>query len=113
MAAKQYMSPVEVACDAREKTDPKAKAIREARGIANSRIQSVASAIAYLLLILHQEGLGTVWMTGHMQAKSDIEKVLKVPPEMDMVAFIPVGYPAENPPLRARKPVAEVCQVIR
>jgi nitroreductase len=58
-------------------------------------------------------GLGAVWMTGPMQAKAEIEKILKVPPEMDLVAFIPVGYPAEIPPLPQRKPVSEVSRVIR
>jgi nitroreductase len=48
-----------------------------------------------------------------MQAKAEIEKILQVPSEMDLVAFIPVGYPAENPPLRERKPVDEVCKIIK
>lgn len=113
VAAKQYPSPLEELSVAREKTDSRARQIREARNIANPRIQSVASAIAYLLLILHQIGLGAVWMTGPMQAKAEIEKILGVPKEMDLVAFIPVGYPAEAPPLKERKPVKEVCQVIR
>ena len=58
-------------------------------------------------------GLGAVWMTGPMQAKGEIEKILQVPKEMDLVAFIPVGYPAENPPLKDRKSVKEVCQIIK
>lgn len=113
VAAKQYRSPLEDLSKERAKTDPRAQQIRTARAIANARIQSVASAIAYLLLILHQMGLGAVWMTGPMQAKEEIEKILKVPKEMDLVAFIPVGYPGESPPLRERKPVKEVCEVIK
>jgi len=113
VAAKQYRSPLEDLSEAREKIDLRAKQIRTGRAIANARIQSVASAIAYLLLILHQMGLGAVWMTGPMQAKAEIEKILRVPKEMDLVAFIPVGYPGEAPALRERKPVKEVCQVIK
>jgi len=113
VAAKQYRSPLEDLSEARAKTDAKAQKIRTGRAIANARIQSVASAIAYLLLILHQMGLGAVWMTGPMQAKEEIEKVLKVPKEMDLVAFIPVGYPGESPALRERKPVKEVCDVVK
>jgi nitroreductase len=108
VAAKQYRSPLEELSAARAKTDPRAQKIRIGRAIANARIQSVASAISYLLLILHQMGLGAVWMTGPMQAKEEIEKILKVPKEMDIVAFIPVGYPGETPPMRERKPVKEV-----
>jgi nitroreductase len=113
LVAKRYQSPLEELSAAREKTDPKARQIREWRAIANARIQSVASAIAYLLLVLHQMGLGAVWMTGPMQAKGEIEKILQVPKEMDLIAFIPVGYPAETPPLKERKPLMEVFQIIR
>jgi nitroreductase len=113
VAASQYQSAVEQMVVLREKTDPRAKQIHDWRNIANSRIQSVSSAIAYLLLVLHQMGLGAVWMTGPMQAKGEIEKILKVPAAMDVVALIPVGYPAENPPLRERKPLKDVCVVIK
>jgi nitroreductase len=58
-------------------------------------------------------GLGSVWMTGPMQAKGEIEKILKVPPGLDLIAYLPVGYAAESPALRARKPVMEVCEIIK
>lgn len=113
VVAKRYQSPLEELSIAREAIDPRARQIRDGRTIANARIQSVASAIAYLLLVLHQMGLGGLWMTGPMQAKSEIEKILQVPAGMDLIAFIPVGYPVENPPLRERKPVSEVTKIIR
>jgi len=113
VAASQYQSPVDQVMEARGKTDPRARQIREWRNTADSKIQSVSSAVAYLLLILHQMGLGTVWMTGPMQAKGEIEKILKVPAGMDVVVFIPVGYPAENPSPKERKPLKEVCEVIK
>ena len=113
VAASRYQSPVDQILAVREKADARAGQIREWRNVADTRIQSVASAIAYLLLILHQMGLGAVWMTGPMQAKGEIEKILQMPPEMDIVAFIPVGYPAETPAPRERKPVGEVCEVVR
>ncbi len=113
VAAAQYQSGVDGVLAMREKTDLQAGQIRKWRNIANSRIQSVASAIAYLLLILHQMGLGAVWMTGPTQAKEEIERILRVPEEMDVIAFIPVGYPAENPTPRERKPVRDVCEIVR
>ncbi|HSW58425.1 MAG TPA: nitroreductase family protein [Dehalococcoidales bacterium] len=113
VAASQYTSPAEQIMALREKVDPKAKAMREWRNIANSKIQSVSSAIAYLLLVLHQMGLGAVWMTGPIQAKGAIENVIKVPAGTDIVALIPVGYPAENPPLKERKAVNTICEFIR
>jgi nitroreductase len=113
VASSQYQSPMDQVMATRELTDPRAAQMRRWRNVADTRIQSVSSAIAYLLLVLHQMGLGAVWMTGPMQAKGEIEKILKIPPEMDLVAFIPAGYPAENPPLRERKAVREVCEVVR
>jgi nitroreductase len=113
VTTRQYESVIEKLSAGRKDTDARARQIYEWRHIANAGIQSVASAVAYLVLILHQMGLGAVWMTGPMQAKGEIEKILKVPAGMDLVAFIPVGYPAENPALRVRKPVNEVCQVIK
>lgn len=112
VAAAQYRSVADRLLSAREKADPQASQIRLWRSTANTRIQSVASAIAYLLLVLHQMGLGAVWMTGPTQAAGRIEEVLGVPPDMNLVALIPVGYPAENPAPRPRRPVEEVCEVV-
>lgn len=113
VAASAYRSGVDMILEARSKVDPQAAEMRNSRNIADSRIQNAASAIAHLLLILHQMGIGSLWMTGPMQAKGAIEKLLNVPPEFDIVAFIPVGYPAESPVSRGRKPVKEVCEIIR
>ncbi len=111
-AVRKYQSPLDQVLAAREKVDARAAQIRQGEHIVNSRIQTVSSAISHLLLILHQMGLGAVWMTGPLQAKAEIEKILKVPAEMDLVAFIPVGYPDETP-VRDRKPVSEVCEIVR
>ncbi len=114
VAASRYQSAADQAMAARAKVDIEASRMRRWRNIANSRIQSVSSAIAYLLLILHQMGLGTVWMTGPIQAKDKLEKILKIPSGLDVVAFIPVGYPAEETPRgRVRKPVTEVVEVVK
>jgi|WetSurMetagenome_2_1015567.scaffolds.fasta_scaffold67910_2 nitroreductase len=113
VAVKQYQSPIDQVLALKEKTDPQAKQMREWRNMASSKIQSVSSAIANLLLILHQMGLGGLWMTGPIQAKGDIEKILNVPSGEDIVAYIPVGYPGESPSPRERKPVKEICTVIQ
>ena len=113
VAAAKYQSTADQILAAREKADAEARRMREWCRVTNSRIQSVASAIAYLLLILHQMGLGAVWMTGPMQAKGEIERILHVPSGIDIVAFIPVGYPAESPAPKERRPIGEVSEVIR
>jgi nitroreductase len=112
VTTKQYQSPIDKILSAREKSDTWATQIRRWRNTVSTRIQSVASGIAYLLLSLHQMGLGGLWMTGPMQAKGEIEKLLSVPEGVDAVALIPVGYPAENPEPPKRKPVQEVCKII-
>lgn len=113
VAASQYRSGVDIILEKRASVDPRAAEMRKWRNTADSKIQNIASAIAHLLLILHQMGIGSLWMTGPMQAKGEIEKLLKVPPEFDIVAFIPLGYPDESPVSRGRKPVKDVCEIIR
>ncbi len=113
ISAGQYQSPMDQILAVREETDPWARQVRQWRNLSDSRIQSTASAIAYLLLILPHLGLGAVWMTGPMQAKGEIEKILKVPADMDVIAFIPIGYPAESPTPKERRPVGEVSEIIR
>ena len=94
----------------RANTDPKAKKMFE-RDL-GGRIQSTSAAVAYLVLVLHQMGLGSLWMAGALHAKAEIEKVLKLPADLDVVNIVPVGYPAQNP-IGRRKPVSEVYQVIK
>jgi nitroreductase len=109
----QTTNPMDQAIAKRATTDSKAAQMLKWATTVDSRIQSASAAIAYLLLALHQMGLGAVWMTGPLpQCKGEIEKILKVPNNMDIVALIPVGYPGESP-TRSRKPVQEVCEIIR
>lgn len=113
VAVEQYQSVADKILAARGTEDPRANQMRAWRNSANSRIQSVSSAIAYLLLALHQMGLGAVWMTGPMQVKGEIEKILGIPQGMDLVAFIPVGHPAESPDPGGRLPVDKVIDIIK
>jgi nitroreductase len=113
VAASQYQSLPDIVLISKGKTDAKAGQIRDWRNAADSRIQSVAAAINCLILVLHQMGLGTVWMTGPMQAKGELEKILHIPQGMDLIALIPVGYPDESPAAKERKPVKEVCEIIK
>jgi nitroreductase len=113
VTTKQYRVPMDTILAAREKTDEMGAKIRQGRNEVNTAIQSAAAAIAYLLLILHQMGLGAIWMTGPMFAKHEMEMILKVPDGMDLIALIPVGYADENPPPKERKPVEEVCDILK
>ncbi|MHB1415385.1 MAG: nitroreductase family protein [Chloroflexota bacterium] len=93
--------------------DAAAREMIEARETGSSRLQSVAAAINTLLLALQQEGLGTCWMAGPQQAKREIEELLAVPGDLDFVALVPVGFPAETPTARPRRPMDEVVRFLR
>jgi len=113
VGAKKRENPMDKVLSERAKVDEKATEMLQWSSILNPRIQSVSAGIAYLLLVLHQMGLGATWMTGPLaQSKGDVEKILKVPEGMDIVALIPVGYPADNP-TGQRRPVGEVCEIIK
>jgi nitroreductase len=112
IGANQTSGPMDQSIARRALTDAKAAEMLKWANTVNSRIQSASAAIAYLLLALHQMGLGAVWMTAPLsQNKGEIEKIIGVPANMDIVAIIPVGYPAESP-TKHRKPVSEVCEII-
>jgi nitroreductase len=96
----------------RAKIDPMAKQMFEGHQIVAGWTQSTSAAIAYLMLVLHQMGIGSLWMAGPLHAKAGIEKLLKIPAGMDIVTLVPVGYPAESP-TKDRKPVSEVCQIFK
>jgi len=113
VAMSPYRSGADIAFEAREKTDPRAARMLRARRTADSGVQSVSAAISHLLLVFHQMGLGAVWMTGPIQAKEEIERVLNVPAGLDLIALIPVGYPDEKPESRGRKPFSEVGEIVR
>jgi nitroreductase len=109
----KYSSIADQILRARGETDPIAREIREYRQIGSSSLQTVAAASTYICLFLHYFGLATTWMAGPLQAKKEIEALLNVPPEWEFVDLIPVGYPAETPELRPRKPIQEVIRFFR
>jgi nitroreductase len=112
VSAARYQSTFDKLLEIREAHDPEARRIREYRNTADSRIQSVSAMITHLLLVLHQIGIGAVWMTGPMVAKPAIERIIGLPPHLDTVAGIALGYPAEQPAARERLSVNQICTVI-
>lgn len=109
----KYSSIADRILRARGDMDPIAQEIRLSRETGKSSLQSAAAAITYICLILHYFGLGATWMAGPLQAKKEIEQLLKVPPEWDFVGLIPVGYAAEAPDVPPRKPIKDVIQFFR
>ena len=63
-------------------------------------------ALSFMLLEAHALGLGMCWL-GHFFADK-VKKVLKIPEEVSVVAFTPLGYPAVEMPVRPRKALEEI-----
>jgi nitroreductase len=108
----KYESVMDKVLTARESVDPEAKQILSFRGSAPTAIQSAAAAVATMLLVLHNAGLGAVWLANPLSAKKQIESILKVPADLNLVCLVAIGYPAEAPQ-KDRRPVEEVLEFIR
>jgi F420 biosynthesis protein FbiB-like protein len=68
--------------------------------------QSIGAAIQNMLLAAQELGLGTLWMCDVWSASAQLEAWLGEPGEL--VAAVAIGYPAEQPPARPRRPPSEV-----
>jgi len=58
-------------------------------------IQDVAASIMGMMLVAHENGLGTVWVGAFNE--DDVFDILKLPKNLRPVAIVPVGYPAKIP----------------
>jgi nitroreductase len=57
-------------------------------------------------LAAHEAGLGTVIMG--IFDRPEIEQYLELDKDRELVALIPIGYPAEEPAAPRRKPVTDL-----
>lgn len=69
-------------------------------------IQDTAAAIQNIHLTAYSLGLGTCWIGAFREEEA--RKILKIPEGVRPVAMIPVGYAAEIPQPRKRKPVDQI-----
>jgi nitroreductase len=103
----QYQSMLDKVLNARERSDPEATQMLSFRRSAPTGIQSAAAAVATLLLVFHQMGLGAVWLGAPLMAKREIETHLNVSTNLGLVCLVAVGYANESPS-KDRKPVDDV-----
>ncbi len=66
-------------------------------------LPTVAAAVENLLLAAHAEGLGACWTTGSLYLAEDIREYLGLY-DKQLVALIPLGYPAQSPERSPRAP---------
>jgi nitroreductase len=69
-------------------------------------IQDTAAAIQNIHLTAHSLGLGTCWIGAF--AENQAKEILQIPKGTRPVAMVPVGYPAESPPPRHRRPLKDI-----
>ena len=68
--------------------------------------EDIGLAGSQIMLQAHALGLGTCWIGGiDPDALGDI---LRVPDHVEVIGLLTVGFPAEDPAPRRRKPLAEV-----
>lgn len=72
----------------------------------SSWVVDVAIAVEHMMLQATAEGLGTCWI-GAFEEK-EVKKILQVPEEVRVLGLTPLGYPAENPEARPRKPLEQI-----
>ena len=69
-------------------------------------IQDTAAATQNIHLVAYSLGLGTCWVGAFNEEEA--RKILEIPQGVRPVAIIPVGYPAEKPPARNRRPLNQI-----
>jgi F420 biosynthesis protein FbiB-like protein len=71
-------------------------------------VQSAANAGMQLMLAVHAEGLGGVWVCSPLFAPETIQHILKLPDTWEPQGMFFVGYPLEFPETRARKTLPDI-----
>jgi len=66
----------------------------------------VAIALDHMTLAAASLGLGSCWIGAFYEDR--VKKMLAVPPEVRVVALLPLGYPADMPAPRPRKSLKDI-----
>jgi len=69
-----------------------------------------ANAALYIMLAAYCMGLGTVWINS-LRNIEEVRRIIKAPSSKVPVAIIAIGYPAESPEPKPRKPIDELVHV--
>ncbi len=72
----------------------------------NARLIDAAIVADHLILAATDLGLGTCWIAAFSVEAA--RNVLCLPPEAEPVIFTPLGYPADEPGPKVRKPLSEI-----
>jgi len=79
--------------------------VRDSDGV-NYSMVDVAIALDHLILAAADQGLGTCWIAAFDVAAA--RQAFGLPRNVEPVALTPLGYPADQPRPKERKPLAEL-----
>ena len=71
----------------------------------------VAIAMEHLSLAATAEGLASCWIGAFSQ--DEVREVLGVPPTVKVIELMTLGYPADRPRAKTRKPLSEIVALDR
>jgi len=77
----------------------------------NYNYVDVAIVMDHLIMAATAEGLGTCWIAAFDPAAA--KEVLGLPENVEPIAFTPLGYAADSPPRKKRKPLSELIKYER
>jgi len=66
----------------------------------------IAIALDHMTLVAVEEGLGTCWIGAFYQ--DQVKQMLSISEKYKVVALLSVGYPADSPRKKSRKPLEEI-----
>ncbi len=75
-------------------------------GYWSAAVVDVTIALEHIILAATAEGLGSCWIGAFIEG--EVRKVLEIPEGVKPVALTPLGYPAQEPKPRDRKPLTEI-----
>lgn len=67
-------------------------------------IQSAGAAIQNMLLAAHDAGLGACWVGEILNRRNEVEDLLRVHPDLELMAVVTVGHPVEKVRAGVRHP---------
>ncbi len=73
-------------------------------------VQAIGACAQNMLLAAHSLGLGACWI-GRVRDEQ-VERVLGAEEHEELMMLIPIGYPAESPAPKERKPLSELVRRI-
>jgi nitroreductase len=71
-------------------------------------IQAIGAATQNMLLACEDLGLGAVWLGEILNRQDDVDSILKAPGNVELMAVIAVGRPAEGKRVSSRKELREL-----